>query len=150
MFNKNFPKDNSTGLLDDILVPLPTRRDQRGALTIAQHGDIIEGFQFERAFWIYDVPQDAERGAHAHRTCAELFVVVHGSFDLELFDGRCHTTLHLDRPDQAVLIRPMVWCRLHNFSPDFVGLCLASQEYLPEGYINSLEEYRDEMQKTAH
>lgn len=139
-------------LLDNILFDLPQHRDARGALTFVQNGsmmlcasgvdDVVPvGFDFERAFWIYDVPTGAERGGHAHRTCAELLVAVHGSFDLELNDGQDVTTIHLDRPDQAVLIRPMVWCRLYNFSTDFVGLCLASQEYLPQGYINSYDEF---------
>lgn len=139
-------------LLDNILFDLPQHRDARGALTFLQNGSMMlcasgvddavpVGFDFERAFWIYDVPTGAERGGHAHRTCAELLVAVHGSFDLELNDGQDVTTIHLDRPDQAVLIRPMVWCRLYNFSTDFVGLCLASQEYLPQGYINSYDEF---------
>lgn len=139
-------------LLDNILFDLPQHRDARGALTFVQNGSMMlcasgvddavpVGFDFERAFWIYDVPTGAERGGHAHRTCAELLVAVHGSFDLELNDGQDVTTIHLDRPDKAVLIRPMVWCRLYNFSTDFVGLCLASQEYLPQGYINSYDEF---------
>lgn len=139
-------------LLDNILFDLPQHKDDRGALTFVQNDSMMlkpsgdedadcVGFDFERVFWIYDVPAGAERGGHAHRTCAELLVAVHGSFDLELNDGQHVTTVRLDRPDKAVLIRPMVWCRLYNFSPDFVGLCLASQEYLPQGYINAFEEF---------
>lgn len=138
-------------LLHNITFKLPTFTDCRGALTFLQNGKLNlhadkpdgydETFLFERAFWIYDVPASSERGGHAHRTCAELLVALHGSFDLELTDGQDTCTIHLERPDKGVLIRPMVWCRLFNFSPDFVGLCLASQEYLPEGYINSYSDF---------
>lgn len=132
-----FNNENFNSPLDDILIEVPQIRDARGALSFVQDAD----FHFERAFWIYDVPAGAERGGHAHRTCTELLLAVHGSFDLELHDGTRCVTLHLSEPNQAVLIRPMVWCRLFNFSSDFVGLCLASQDYLPEGYINSFDEF---------
>lgn len=135
MFNKEF--ENS--LLDNILVKLPEYRDVRGALSFVQKGN--ENFEFERVFWLYDVPCGCERGGHAHKTCAELLFAVHGSFDLELFDGHKKMVVHLDKPSEGVIIRPMVWCRLYNFSNDFVGLCLASQDYRPEGYINTLEQF---------
>lgn len=134
MFNNNSHKS----LLDDIIITIPQIRDSRGALSFLQTDDL----EFKRVFWIYNVPQGAERGGHAHRTCSELLLAAHGSFDLELNDGSKTVCIHLDRPDKAVLIRPMVWCRLFNFSSDFVGLCLASQEYLPDGYINSFEEFQ--------
>lgn len=139
-------------LLDNILFQLPQRTDERGSLAFVQNGTLMlrpiggdadecQGFDIERAFWIYDVPESAQRGGHAHRTCAELFVALHGSLDIELDDGHRTVTVRLDRPDRALLIRPMVWCRLHNFSHHFVGLCLASQPYLPQGYINSYENF---------
>lgn len=133
MFNKKCFKS----LLDDIIIDIKQNTDSRGSLTVVQHED----FDFERVFWIHNVPVGAERGGHAHRTCAELLVAVHGSFDLDLHDGTRSVSLHLDNPNRGVLIRPMVWCRLHNFSSDFVGLCLASQNYNPEGYVNSFEEF---------
>lgn len=133
MFNTKSQKSP----LEDILVDLPHICDERGALSFVQQ----DNFHFERAFWIYSVPEDAERGGHAHRTCTELLMAVHGSFDLELHDGSRSVVLHLSQPYKAAIIRPMVWCRLFNFSPDFVGLCLASQDYQPEGYINTFEEF---------
>lgn len=133
MFNKAFPNS----LLDGIFIELEQHTDPRGTLTVVQ----IDDFNFERVFWIHNVPIDSERGGHAHRSCAELLVAVHGSFDLELHDGTRSITVHLDHPSRGVLVRPMVWCRLHNFSSDFVGLCLASQTYKSEGYINSFEEF---------
>lgn len=133
MFNNNSDKS----LLEGCLVELATFRDSRGALSFVQKSD----YDFSRAFWIYDVPEDAERGGHAHRTCEELLLAVHGSFDVELYDGENKQTYHLDAPNKALVIKPMVWCRLFNFSNGFVGLCLASQEYQPEGYINTIEDF---------
>lgn len=125
-------------VFSDVLVSLPEIRDSRGALSVIERD---ENYAFERVFWIYDVPEGSERGGHAHRSCAELLFAVHGSFDVELCNGRERKTFHLDSPSTGLIIRPMVWCRLFNFSADFVGLCMASQKYLPEGYINDWQTF---------
>lgn len=132
MFNTN-PQN---GLLSDICVELPEISDERGSLTFVQHPEV----EFKRAFWIYNVPEGAIRGEHAHETCYELVFAVHGSLDIELYDGKDRVVVHLDHPRKGVIIRPRVWCTLYNFSPDFVGLCLASQEYQPGGYINDIND----------
>lgn len=126
--------------LDNINVILPAVCDPRGSLSFIQDAE----FTVERVFWIYNVPEGSERGGHAHRTCSEILFAVHGSFDVDLFHGEKRVTVHLERPNEGVVIRPMVWCRLYNFSKDFVGLCLASQKYSPEGYINSFENFLTE------
>lgn len=123
--------------LDNINVTLPAKDDSRGSLAFIQDTE----FSIERAFWIYNVPPGSERGGHAHRTCSEILFALHGSFDVDLMYGDQKKTIHLSRPCDGVVIRPMVWCRLYNFSEDFVGLCLASQKYAPEGYIHSFEQF---------
>lgn len=133
MFNKN----NCKSSLSDILIELPHIKDARGELTFVQP----PAYTFKRAFWIYGVPAGAERGQHAHRTCSELLIAVYGSLDVELFDGKDTVVVHLDNPHRGLFIRPLVWCRLYNFTDGFVGVCLASQEYLPEGYINTMDEF---------
>lgn len=136
--------NNPQKLLENIIYEIPCHTDERGTLSFLQNGSLKisdVSFEFQRAFWIYNVPANAERGNHAHRTCTELLIAIHGSFDLELSDGVDTRVIHLDSPSKAVLIRPMVWCRLCHFSSDFVGLCLATQPYIADGYINSYDEF---------
>lgn len=123
--------------LDNIKVTLPAVADSRGTLSFIQDAE----FPVERVFWIYNVPEGSERGGHAHRTCSEILFAVNGSFDVDLVYGTERKTIHLERANEGLVIRPMVWCRLYNFSKNFVGLCLASQKYSPEGYVNSFEEF---------
>lgn len=112
--------------------------DERGALTLWQTASAQQALPFsvERVFWITGVPLGQERAGHAHRTCAEALVAVAGSFSAELIDSQGRRTYHLSSPDEALLIPPMVWARLYDFSPGTVCLCLASEPYKPEGYIN--------------
>lgn len=131
-----FNSYSKNALLRDILVELPEKSDERGSLTFVQHPDV----EFKRAFWIYDVPEGAKRGGHAHESCYELVFALHGSLDIELYDGKERVVVHLDHPRRGVIIRPRVWCTLFNFSKDFVGLCLASHEYQPDGYINDIND----------
>lgn len=126
--------------LDNIKITLPAITDARGTLSFIQETE----FPIERAFWIYNVPEGSERGGHAHRTCSEILFAISGSFDVDLVYGEERKTVHLANPSDGLIIRPMVWCRLYNFSSDFVGLCLASQKYTPEGYVNSYEQFLDE------
>lgn len=114
--------------------------DSRGTLSFIQDLE----FSVERVFWIYNVPEGSERGEHAHRTCSEILFAINGSCDVDLVYGDEMQTIHLCQPNEGVVIRQMVWCRLYNFSKDFIGLCLASQTYSPEGYVNSFEEFLDE------
>lgn len=129
--------EHNNSPLNNIKVTLPAFEDSRGTLSFIQDAE----FAVERVFWIYNVPEGSERGGHAHRTCSEILFAIKGSFDVDLIYGSEKTTIHLEHANEGVVIRPMVWCRLFNFSDDFVGLCLASQKYLPEGYVNSFEEF---------
>lgn len=130
-----FSNECPNGLLSDIFVELPEKRDERGSLTFVQYPDV----EFKRAFWIYNVPEGAKRGGHAHNTCYELVFALHGALDIELYDGKERVVVHLDHPRRGIIIRPRVWCTLFNFSKNFVGLCLASHEYQPEGYICDID-----------
>lgn len=123
--------------LENIKITLPAIQDARGTLSFIQDTE----FPIERAFWIYNVPEGSERGGHAHRTCTEILFAVSGSFDVDIVFGAEKKTVHLSSANEGLIIRPMVWCRLYNFSSDFVGLCFASQKYSPEGYIDSFEQF---------
>ena len=129
------------------IVHINTVSDRRGILSFLENGSPGSGipFSYERVFWIYNVPEGAERGGHAHRTCSELFIAVHGSCDIELNDGITASVVHLSSPDKAVEIPAMMWCRLYNFSSDFVGLCFASLHYTPSGYIHDYNKYVQEV-----
>ncbi len=127
-------KDNRTYIL-------PTHTDERGSLTCLETSKDMP-FEVKRVFWIYGIPEGKSRGEHAHHTCAELLFPVCGSFKVSLSDDGKHFTEYvLDTPNRGLLIPPMVWCRLYDFSADSVCLCLASEDYNREGYINTKDEF---------
>ena len=124
------------------LIDLPVHSDERGCLSLAEARREIP-FAVERVFWIYDVPQGAERGAHSHCECAEVVVPVCGAFDMTVDDGTERTTVHLDSPCQGILIPPGLWCQLSGFAPDTVCVVMASHPYSAEGYTHDYAEYKE-------
>jgi hypothetical protein len=98
-------------------------------------------FEIRRIFYIYDVPTEEGRGAHAHRTLTQFLVCLAGSFDVAVDDGEFQAKIHLNRPWKGVLIPPMIWSAEVNFDPGSVCLVLASEKYDASDYIRDHEEF---------
>ena len=98
----------------ELLIDFTTCTDRRGSLTFVENAQLP--FEIRRVFWIHHTPDGASRGAHAHRTCAEIIVPVTGTFDIDLTlrDGRSFS-FQLDNPDTGLFIPAMSWCELRNF-----------------------------------
>ena len=113
---------------------LTTHTDERGCLTIVE---ALKDFPFtiNRAYWLHSVPEGAERGFHASRSCYEYLVSMCGSIEIVLEDAEGRQTYILNKKDEGLIVPPYTWIELKNFSPDAVLLVLASDEYQPESYI---------------
>ena len=104
--------------------------------------------EIKRAFWIYDVPHGKQRGEHAHRTCEELLIPIQGSFTAHIITpDKEEMIFTMNNRSEALYIPPMTWCRFSNFTIDCVCLCLASENYFKEGYINDLSTFLKEVKK---
>jgi hypothetical protein len=119
-----------------VWVELPALGDPRGKLTFIEGGRHVP-FVLRRVFYVYDVPSDTARGAHALGTCHQCLIAVAGSLDVTLDDGRRTRTVRLDRPSAGLLVPPMIWRTMERFAPGTVCLVLASEPYSEADY------YRD-------
>lgn len=119
---------------------LKTYTDNRGCLTIIEEGHEIP-FDIQRSYWIYNVPQGAERGKHANKVSSQYLIAINGSLDVTLEDINGKRRYHLDSKDKGVLVPPHTWNELTNFSEDAVLLVFASHPYDIGTYINSYEEF---------
>lgn len=125
-------------------IHLPAYTDARGALCAVDTNAANLPFRVERVFWIYDVPAEAQRGGHAHRTCGEILFAIHGTLKVTIDDGLHSEIVALSDPSVGLYIPPMVWCNLHDFSPQCACLCMASEPYMEEGYIHDKETFLHE------
>ena len=124
------------------IICLPKIHTESGDITSINNLEIIP-FETKRVYYLYDVPNRADRGGHAHKELFQLVVAVSGSFDIELFDGFEKIQYTLNQPDQGLLIVPGIWRNLYNFSGGAICLVLASQEYDENDYIRDLKFYKE-------
>lgn len=120
--------------------------DRKGNISVVQNGKTVP-FDVKRVYYLYDVPGGEARGAHAHRELSQLIVAASGSFRVTLDDGNVKRSYVLNRPNQALYVKPGIWRDLDDFSSGAVCLVLASEVYQPEDYIRDYDvflEFRKE------
>jgi hypothetical protein len=128
-------------LSDCRIIELPRISDPRGNLTFVE-GTRHVPFGIARVYYLYDVPGGAERGGHAHRQLQQLVIAMSGSFDIHLDDGKDQVMFHLNRSYYGLLICPMIWREIDNFSSGSVCMVLASQFYDEGDYYREYEAFK--------
>ena len=116
--------------------------DRKGSISVVQNGKTVP-FDVKRVYYLYDVPGGESRGAHAHRNLSQLIIAASGSFKVTLDDGNVKRSFFLNRPYQALYVKPGIWRDLDDFSSGAVCMVLASEVYLPEDYIRDYDEFLD-------
>jgi len=122
------------------IVELPKISDPRGNLTFIE-GRRHVPFDFQRMYYLYDVPGGAERGGHAHKALHQLIIAMSGSFDVLLDDGSKKKQFHLNRSYYGLYVCPLIWRELNNFSSGSVCVVLASNTYDEADYYRNYSEF---------
>jgi dTDP-4-dehydrorhamnose 3,5-epimerase-like enzyme len=122
------------------IIELPKVDDPRGKLTFIEQSRHVP-FEIRRLFYIYDVPTEESRGAHAHRSLKQFMICVSGSFDVALDDGTTRTRVHLNRPWKGLYVPPLIWAAEVNFDPGSICLVLTSELYDQDDYIRDYAEF---------
>lgn len=124
--------------MDYKIIELPRHLDRRGNLSVVENGIHIP-FDIKRVFYIYDVPGGESRAGHAHYTLYQLVIAVGGSFTVHLDDGETKESILLNKPYEALLVKPGTWSHLVDFSSGAVALVLASDLYDESDYMRDYE-----------
>lgn len=129
-----------TATLDRLRIDtLPTMRDHRGALTVAEFDRFVP-FPVVRLFYVREVPPNMQRGKHAHFRCRQYVICVSGRARIDLADGTGERAVTLS-PGQAMLIEPGIFATETYLDDDSVLLFLCDRAYEPEDYIHTLDEF---------
>jgi uncharacterized protein YjlB len=123
------------------LIELGRIDELRGSLCVAEVRRHLE-FEIQRVYWVFGIPPGGERAHHGHREQHELLVAARGSFVVDCDDGDVRAVYTLSSPDTALMLPPMVFHRLRDFSADALCLVLASGPYDADEYINDYGEFR--------
>lgn len=123
------------------MVDLPKISDRRGNLTFIE-GQTHVPFDIERVYYLYDVPGGEARGGHAHKALSQILIAASGSFDVTLDDGLRSEKFSLNSASRGLIIVPMIWRELSNFSSGAVCLVCASRKYDEADYFRDYSEFR--------
>ena len=126
------------------LVELRVIGDERGSL-LAIEGGRQAPFEIARAYCLIETRADVVRGLHAHKNLRQLAVAVSGACTMILDDGRRREEVRLDRPTRGVLMGPMVWREMRDFTADCVLLVLADSVYDEQDYIRDYDAFLREV-----
>ena len=119
---------------------IPVVSDSRGSLSYAQLGDQLP-FVPRRYFLLFDVPEGAIRGAHAHHELHQFIVCVHGSCRVIVDDGTHQDELRLVSPERGLHVPPLLWTTVVPDSRDTTVIVLASAEFDADDYIRDYDEF---------
>jgi len=122
------------------IIELDKIHNRAGNLTVVQNHLSIP-FSVERVYYLYDVPNNAERGGHAHKELYQLIIAASGSFTIILNDGTVKKSFMLNNPNMGLLVVPGIWRELNDFSSGSVCLVLASMKYSASDYIRDYQEF---------
>jgi len=123
------------------LVEFPTIEDPRGNLTFIESTRHIP-FEIRRVYYVYDVPNSANRGAHGHAALRQILIAINGSFTVHLDDARDQRVQHLSAPNVGLYLSPMIWRDITDFSEGAVCMVLASDFYDEKDYFRNYDSFR--------
>lgn len=121
-------------------VELPNLGDDRGSLIVAETKKNIP-FNIKRFYYILDAKPDLPRGFHAHKQLVQLAFCINGSCRMVMDNGFEKKEVYIDKRNVGLMIPPMIWHEMHDFSEDCVLLVLASEHYDETDYIRDYEEF---------
>lgn len=111
-----------------------------GILRIAEVGKHIN-FPINRFYIISDVINDAIRGKHAHHSNYQALFLLKGRITIMLTDGINKELTSLETAGTGILLEPMIWHEMSNFTPDTILLVVASEQFNEADYIRNFNEF---------
>ena len=122
------PMSSASRLKDIDVIDLQVIEDSRGVITVAEAQRHVP-FVIERLFVVSSVAAGTSRGGHAHKAQTEFLICVTGSVEVRLDDGNQSRRLVLDKPDQGLLLPPLMWSTQVFQEPDSILAVLCDAPY---------------------
>lgn len=127
-------------------IELPSLGDQRGSLVVGEAGKHIP-FDIKRFYYIFNVDMQVPRGFHAHKELVQVAFCIQGSCKMLMDNGNEKSEVLLNQVNKGLLIPPMIWHEMHDFSKDCVLLLIASDHFNEQDYIRNYDDFLKEIHK---
>jgi dTDP-4-dehydrorhamnose 3,5-epimerase-like enzyme len=92
-------------------------------------------FPIRRTYYIFGTQPGVRRGKHAHRKLKQVLVCLAGRCRVLLDDATNKAEVELAESSRGLLVDPMVWHEMYEFSSDCVLLVVADDWYDERDYI---------------
>ncbi len=125
-------------------------KDKRGILLAMQEKNTSKDalpIKIKRIFILKNLNPKLTRGNHTLKTTTQIIFCLVGSCEIELDNGFTKKTIRLRNFYKGVIIPPMVWRTLKNFSKDAIILVIADREYKEEDYIRNYEDFIQQVRR---
>lgn len=122
-------------------VDFAVKGDELGWL-VAPESDRNVPFPMKRVYCIFGTRSGVRRGKHAHRQLTQMMVCLAGHCTILLDDGTTREYVSLTRNDRGLMLYPMIWHEMYDFSPDSVLLVLADNYYDGADYIRDYDAFK--------
>ncbi|MBK2000462.1 WxcM-like domain-containing protein [Campylobacter sp. RM10532] len=126
--------------MDCKILNFQNRKDDRGSLIVLENLKEVP-FEIKRVYYIFDTDPKFPRGAHAHKNLEQILIMMCGSCDIVLDNGKKKKKICLNRPDVGLYIGKNIWREMKNFSYGAKLLVLASDFYDEKEYIRDYNEF---------
>lgn len=113
------------------LIDLKTFTDVRGNLTVIEK---VVPFEIKRIFYIYGV-DDSIRGGHRHQKTVQAAICIQGKCTIFCNNGAYTSEFELNSPGRCLILDPIDWHTMSNFSKDAILMVLASEYFDNSDYI---------------
>lgn len=124
------------------VVTLPRIIDERDGALCIMNSECEIPFPIKRIYYINSLESHSSiRGKHAHRALRQVIFCINGCFTLTLDDGICQQELIMRCDNVGIILEPMLWHTMNDFSSGCVVLVVASDVYDEADYIRDYDEF---------
>ena len=127
------------------ILKISTFKSSQGNLSIIDKKNNIP-FEVKRIFYIYDIPQNTQRGGHAHKSLKQFIWVINGQLEIITFSKNdMKKKFILDSPNMGLYIPELTWS--YQLTRSFNTIyCVAASDYYDENeYIRDWEDFIKEV-----
>ena len=127
------------------IIKISTFKSSQGNLSIIDKKNNIP-FEVKRIFYIYDIPQNTQRGGHAHKSLKQFIWVINGQLEIITFSKNdMKIKFILDSPNMGLYIPELTWS--YQLTRSFNTIyCVAASDYYDENeYIRDWEDFIKEV-----
>lgn len=124
------------------LINFEYKKDQRGILVPLENNRNLP-FEIKGSFYMLGMGKNTIRGKHAHKKITEVLIAINGKCKVSLNDLIDSEIIELNSPYIGLIVYPLTWIELFDFSPDCIILVLTDDYYDENEYVRNFEEFKE-------